>query len=46
MAINISTITKVINYKNKRLNEWISSDLRCSLRHKQKLSIQVKKTSS
>lgn len=42
-AIDLSTATKVNNSKNKRLKEWISSGLLCSLRHKQQLSIQVKK---
>lgn len=43
-AFDISTVTKVISYKNKRLKEWMSAGLLCSTRHKQAFSLKCKKS--
>lgn len=42
-AIDLSTVNKVISYKNKRLKEWMSAGLLCSTRHKQAFSVKCKK---
>jgi len=42
-AVSKSSTTKNLNTKNKRLKEWMSKGLLCSVRHKQYLSMKCKK---
>jgi len=42
-AINESSITKNINSKNKKLKEWMTKGLLCSVRHKQYIAMKCKK---
>jgi len=44
-AINDSTTSNYVNFKNKRLKEWMSKGLLCSARRKQYLSLKCKKKS-
>jgi len=44
-AIDESTATRSINSKNKRLKDWMSKGLLCSVRHKQFISLKCKKKS-
>lgn len=42
-AINESSSTKYVNFKNKTLKEWMTKGLLCSARRKQYLSLKCKK---
>lgn len=39
--IDSSTTIKLENSKNKKIKEWMTQDLLCSVRHKQELSLKV-----
>ncbi|XP_060845463.1 uncharacterized protein LOC132925050 [Rhopalosiphum padi] len=41
--VKMSTTTKVLNSKNKRIRDWMTAGLLCSVHVKQKLSLKVKK---
>jgi hypothetical protein len=41
--LELSTTVKKINSKNKRLKEWMTAGLLCSVRRKQELSLKVSK---
>lgn len=41
--VKMSTTTKVLNSKNKRIREWMTTGLLCSVHIKQKLSLKVRK---